>query len=147
MGASARMRYMLWRLENRSHSLASLQCPAPTQPHAATPSLEQHKPLSVGVIIRRTETSVNPSKSQVAFTVRRQITAYFNASQGSLQCLCGNWAVLTHYLRRLGHLTRASAHTEPGLTQGMCQRLDRQRKLSGRSQEMAAVRNAAAAKD
>lgn len=36
---------------------------------------------------------------------------------------------------------------KPGLTPGMCQRLDRQRKLSGRSQEMTAGRNAAAAKD
>lgn len=71
----------------------------------------------------RTETSVNPSKSQVAFAVQRQIRdgrvglvgAYFNASQSSLQCLCGKLAVLTRYLKSRGLLsgsgTEKSLHT------------------------------------
>lgn len=88
---------------NRSHihtlcreqeNSSLLRCRSGQQdPGAATPSLQQRKPLRVAFITRRTETSVNPSKSRVASTVRWQIMArgregpYFNALQSSLQCL------------------------------------------------------------
>lgn len=75
--------------------------------------------FSVGFIIRRTETNINPSKCRVAFTVRRQIKgAHFNASQSSLRRLCGNLAAPTHYLEKnktpgplSGSGTERSLHT------------------------------------
>lgn len=99
------------REENKSHSFLLLLCP--NDPHTAGPLLQQQEPLSAGFIIQRAETNVNPSKSHVAFTVQWQITgAYFNASQSSLQCLCGNLAVLTHYLKSLGLLSSSGIGEE-----------------------------------
>lgn len=54
------------------------------------------------------------------YTVQRQITgAYFNASQSSSQCLCGNLALLTHYLKSLGLLS--SSGIEESLHTSCCQ--------------------------
>lgn len=100
-------------------------CCVQHDPQTATPSLQQHEPLSVGFIMWHTQAGVNPSKSPVAFTVQRQITgAYFNASQSSLQCLCGNLALLTHYLKSLGLLSSSgmerSLHTSCSQADSLC---------------------------
>lgn len=89
------LQHILKRAENRSRSPPLLLCPV-WSAHCHAYITAAGASFCCFLLYN---TDLCKSFREPCFSYRKITGAYFNASQSSLQCLCGNLAVLTRYLK------------------------------------------------